>query len=281
MTTLATVPTGPQSVLTTNTAPTSGTITAYNASAGNLAVTLPALSGLNVGARYWVEKYALDGTYNTVTFTASGADTFDDLETNVFLTAPGEQMLLQVMAIGVTKFWKRLYAVAFPYRGGISTLSSAFSLSNSTANTAIISATLPASLLVAGATFRVSIKGTIQTLATSGTLTFTPSIQGTALTETCQMASTVSANAASPFFLDYIITVRTTGGSGTAVASPWGQINLATTGNVWLTSTTTSTTTISTLLGAGSNVINVAAQWATASASNVLTVVTGSIERIR
>jgi hypothetical protein len=94
------------------------------------------------------------------------------------------------------------------------------------------------------------------------------------------MASTTSANAASAFQLQYNITVRSTGSSGSAIAQPWGQINLATTGVVYLTSTSASTTAINTTSAASSNALYVAAQWATASSSNVLTVSTAAIERL-
>lgn len=94
--------------ITTNTAPTPGQITRYNASAGALAVTLPALSGLANGAIYPVQKDTLDTSANTVTFTCAGADTFDDAATTLTLRLSGSVRTLAVVTIGATKYWKSL-----------------------------------------------------------------------------------------------------------------------------------------------------------------------------
>lgn len=278
MTTLATVLTGPQSVYTSATVPSMGTMNSYNASAGALSVTLPALSGLNVGASCVVEKYQLDGTFNTVTFTVAGTDTFDDTTTSIVLFAPGEKISLQVITVGGTKYWKRELSSNFPNRGGISSLATAFSLTNSTTKTAIISGALPAGFLAAGSTFRVKLIGTIQVAATSGTLTFTPYLQNTALAQTAVMPSQTSAAGPVSFSFEYLISVRTTGSSGTAIAQPWGTINFAT--PVYLASISTAATTVNTTTSAASNLLQVSAQWATASTSNILTVQTGILERV-
>lgn len=264
--------------LSTSVAPTLGNINSYNASSGALAITLPPLNALNVGASCLVEKNIADGTLNAVTFTANTGDTFADLSTVLVIAQPGEQRTLQVEAIAGIKYWKVTNA-SLP-RVGLAANVSEFSLTNSTTATTIITYSVPPATLGAGSSFRVRLDGTVQTTSTSGTLTFTPQIQGTALAQTAAMPTEASANAASPFFLEYIYTVRTTGVSGTAIAKPYGIINLATSGVTYLTSTSTATTTINTTAAAGSNSLLVQAQWATANASNSLLVETATIERI-
>jgi hypothetical protein len=53
-----------------------------------------------------VEKNVADTTVNAVTFTAAGADTFDDATTTLALTHTGEKRTLQVISISGTKYWK-------------------------------------------------------------------------------------------------------------------------------------------------------------------------------
>jgi hypothetical protein len=255
-----------------------GTINSYNASGGALTPTLPALSSLNVSAYCILEKNAADGTLNTITFTTNTGDTFDNLSTTLVLGRPSENVTLQVISIAGTKFWK-VTDSAGPKSGLAATISE-FSLTNSTAATTIVTYSVPPATLAAGSTFRILLNGTIQTQATSGTLTFTPFIQNTALAQTAVMASTTSANATSPFYLEYIFTVRTTGTSGTAIAKPFGIAALATTGAVYLASTSTSTTTINTTSSATTPTLYVQATWATASATNTLLVETATIERV-
>ena len=92
--------------ITTTTAPSLGSINSYNASAGAISVTLPALAGSNAGAFCIVEKNVADTTVNAVTFTANSGDTFDDATTSVALTHSGEKRTLQIISIGGTKYWK-------------------------------------------------------------------------------------------------------------------------------------------------------------------------------
>lgn len=264
--------------ISTADAPSMGTINTYNASSGNLAATLPALNSLNVGASCIVEKGILDGTLNTITLTANSGDLFDDLSTVMVLGQPGEKKTLQVISISGNKYWK-VTNVSIP-RVGLTAITSEFSLTNSAAAATVASYSLPPATLAAGSSFRLRLDGSVQTQATSGTLTFTPFIQNTALAQTAVMASQTSANAASPFYLEYRFTVRTTGTSGTAIAKPFGVINLATSGVVYLGSTSTSTTTVNTTSSATTPTIYVQAQWATASTTNTLLVETATIERV-
>lgn len=278
MTTLATALNG-AAVITTAVAPTLGNINRYNAASGALAVTLPALSGLNVAAWCIVEKDALDGTLNAVTFTCNSGDTFDDALTALSLVPPGEKRVLQVIAISGVKYWK--VTGGLNPKTGLLAITSQIALTNSTSPLDLVATNLTPGLLFAGATYRITLDGTIQTsTAASSSLTFTPYIQGTALAQTAVMASTGTANAASAFHLEYLFTVRTIGSSGTAIARPRGIINLATTGVVYLTSTSASATTVNTTAAAGSTALKVAAVWGAANASNSLLVEAATIERV-
>lgn len=92
--------------ITTNTAPIPGAINVYNASAGSLTVTLPAVSGLNVGAIAQVEKDPLDTSTNSITFNRNGGDTFTDGSTSYVLTTTGWYATLQVVTVIGQKYWK-------------------------------------------------------------------------------------------------------------------------------------------------------------------------------
>lgn len=96
-------------VLTDTTAPSMGKFNRYDATSADLLVSLPALSGLNVGARCAVQKYTGDLSGNTVTFACAGTDTFDDAATVSFtLDRPGAQQEIQVVSLSNTKYWKTI-----------------------------------------------------------------------------------------------------------------------------------------------------------------------------
>lgn len=108
-TTIETVmtPLGATGPITSNASPIMGKINRYNASAGNLAVSLPALSSLlNLGARVAVEKDVLDTSANTVTVNCAGSDTFDSGAMNEVLRVAGQLREFEVVQIGSTKYWK-------------------------------------------------------------------------------------------------------------------------------------------------------------------------------
>lgn len=100
------IPLQVNAVKTTTSAPAMGYINRYDATSGALSVTLPALSGLNVGARAMVQKYTLDASANNVTFTRAGSDLFDDGASSFSLSGSGESRTVQVVLIGSVKRWK-------------------------------------------------------------------------------------------------------------------------------------------------------------------------------
>lgn len=106
MPTTLTTPLIGSTVMTTGTAPSIGKLNMYDATSGPLTATLPALSGLNVGARLALQKYSGDSTSNLVTINCAGSDTFVHTgTTSVSLKVTGEQRELQVIQISTTKYW--------------------------------------------------------------------------------------------------------------------------------------------------------------------------------
>ena len=106
-----------KAVTTQATTPDTGFINTYDATAGQISATLPALSDCGVGANLMVQK--TDTGANPVVFTRSGSDVFDDGTTQLTLTRHGEARTLQVVSLdeGVTKMWKvvnRMTAQAIP-----------------------------------------------------------------------------------------------------------------------------------------------------------------------
>jgi hypothetical protein len=279
MTALRTVLNGADVIVNTSTAPSLGSINSYVASSGALIPTLPALSGLNVGASMIVEKHALDGTLNTITFSCNGSDTFDDGTAAIVISVPGEKRTLQVVDVSGTTYWK-VVATSCP-KTGLSTISSAVTLSNTSTNTSLFSTTLPVGTLYTGATFRIECYGEIQT-TTTPTLTFTPYIQNTALTNTCVFTSPGTNYAsANPFWFGCDVVVRSTGSTGTAISKGWGQAYLVTSaGTTPFVGTTTTTTTIDTSTAQTDTTIALYGQWSAASGSNILTIESAHIERI-
>jgi hypothetical protein len=263
-------------VITTSSAPALGYINRYNASGGVLTVTLPALSTANVGAQTLVEIDTLDTSFNSVRFTAAGTDTFVDGTVSFNMVRAGEKCNLQVVSVSGVKYWKIIGAF-IPRGDGIATAVSQFALTNSTAATQVIGTGVPVPLNVS-ATYRIQLCGTVQTSAVaSSTLTFTPLVVNTALAQTCQMPSQGSALGPVGFDLRYIITIRTSGSSGTAIAKPFGVINFST--PLYLMSTSASTTTVNTT-STSVPIIGLNAQWGAANASNSLLVDIATIERI-
>ena len=279
MTTLQTVLNGAATITNASTAPSLGTINSYIASSGALTPTLPALSGCNVGASMIVEKNFSDGTLNSVTFGANGADTFDDGTASVVLNQPYEKRTLQVVSISGTKYWK---VVNTSYaKSGLTAISSAVVLSSSNSATSLFSTTLPSGGLAAGSTYRLECYGELQ-MTNTPTLTFTPYIQNTALTNTAVFTSpATNYTTPSPFWFACDITVRTTGSSGTAISKGWGQTYLTSSSStVSIYGTTTTTTTINTTTSAANTTIALYGTWSANSASNILTVENAHIERI-
>ena len=133
-------------VITTNSAPAMGSYNRYNATSGSLSAILPTLSAQNVGARLAVQKYSLDVSANTVTFTCAGTDKFDDGSTTSFiLDATGEQREIQVISISGVKRWKFVGTLADATGGGggggtapttdVSNITALRALASSTTNT--------------------------------------------------------------------------------------------------------------------------------------------------
>ena len=93
-------------VISANTAPSMGKINVYSATAAPRTAALPALSGLNVGARLSVAKSMADTDSNPVTINCAGSDTYQDgVTAQLILTQPGQRRELQVISVSGTKYW--------------------------------------------------------------------------------------------------------------------------------------------------------------------------------
>jgi lysophospholipase L1-like esterase len=93
-------------IANTSAAPAIGQSTWYNAASGNLTPTLPALSGLRVGARLAVRRDPADASANTVTLSCAGSDTFySSAATSATFPMSGEQREFQVISVSGTKYW--------------------------------------------------------------------------------------------------------------------------------------------------------------------------------
>jgi len=90
-------------VITNTSAPNLGKFNQYDATAGVLSVTLPALAGLRVGASMGIQKF--DTGPNAVSMTRAGSDLFDDGSTSFTLTV-GQGFFLQVVEISAIRYWK-------------------------------------------------------------------------------------------------------------------------------------------------------------------------------
>lgn len=89
-----------------NTAPAIGQTTYYNATSGNRTPSMPALSGLAVGARLWLRRDPADVSTNTVTVSCPNPDTFySSGTTSLTLPILGEQREFQVVSVSGTKYW--------------------------------------------------------------------------------------------------------------------------------------------------------------------------------
>ena len=103
MTTLVTPLVLGSATITTSTSPLIGKINVYDATSGILTPALPALSGLNVGARLALRK--TDTTTNSVTFICAGSDTTITGGTAITLRLRDDHVELQVVAQGSGKAW--------------------------------------------------------------------------------------------------------------------------------------------------------------------------------
>jgi hypothetical protein len=242
---------------------TAGVPVSATISASTLSTTLTVISGSYVVSFAGVTLNGVTGTIESFVFTSPQSAVTVNLNS---IVAPVPNVVTQS-------------TVPLASSGPLSYASNATAgpvvLSNSTVASSVVSLTVAAGQLAIGSTFRTTLRGTIQTQTTSGILTFTPFVGPNASTATFVMP-TQAANATAPFFLQYDTTVQQVGASGAFVAAGFGRIEFATA--VPLTSTTTSTAVVDTTQPSFN--LQTQAQWATASATNTLTVVTAAIERV-
>ncbi|HEX4087499.1 MAG TPA: glycosyl hydrolase family 28-related protein [Trebonia sp.] len=146
---------------------------------------------------------------------------------------------------------------------------------NTATETTLVTLTLPPGVLQAGSTYRINVMGTVQVQATSGTLTFKPYVGGTAAAQTPQMLTQGSSAGPVSFWLEMYVAVQTAGASGTYAAHGRGEIEFTSRVNLHTDSTTTTAVDTQT-----ATTVKLTAEWATASTTNILTIVAATIERV-
>jgi hypothetical protein len=162
-------------------------------------------------------------------------------------------------------------------QAGTSVASSALtSVTDTGAETTLVSLTLPNGILRTGTTFRINVMGTIQVADGSGTLTFRPYLCGAAAAQCPQMASWAAAAGPVGFHLETLITVYATGAAGTFVAHGRGEIGFAS--RFSLNASSTATTVIDT--SQDDPVIKLTATWETPNPRNSLQVSIATIEKV-
>jgi hypothetical protein len=167
-------------------------------------------------------------------------------------------------------------AVVFDGQAVSAAITSEQDVANTVTETTLVSLAAPSGRLRAGSTYRIELMGTVQVQATSGSLTFRSYVGANAGTSQPVMATQAGAGGPSAFWLTMYVTVRTTGASGTFVSHGFGEIELTT--RVNLQNSTLTTAVVDTTVA--SPVIKATAQWATASATNVLKVHIATIEQV-
>lgn len=246
---------------------TAGSAQTATISAGELSTTLPVITGAYLVEFNNVTLNGVLGSINSFEFPSPASGT---VNLNSIVSPPPSVITAEETSSTPPAILPASTAIA-----------SEFTLANSTAATPIVALTLGSGQLVAGSTFRTTIRGTVQTEATSGTLTFSPYVGPNVSAETFIMGTQSGANAAAPFWLVFDSTVQTTGSSGTYITNGYGRIEFGSpvgASPVLLTTTGASTSTVDTTQD--TVVIEVEATWATANASNSLLVQTATIERI-
>ena len=167
-------------------------------------------------------------------------------------------------------------AAVFDGQANSAAITAEVDVANTTTETTLVTLAAPTGGLRAGTTYRINVMGTCQNQATSGTLTFRPYLGANAAAQQPTVASITSAAGPGGFWLELFVTVRTTGATGTYVAHGRGEIENAT--RINLTVTSLATTVVNTTTA--NPVIKLTAQWATASATNALSVSLATIELV-
>lgn len=259
---------------------------------GTMTLTIPAAVGS--GRRCMI---VMDAGTVAVTIARSGSDTIGTLTSLTFSVAGASFMIDDAAAgkwglLGATGNTSTDTTPGALSAGGVSPLLASIGHTHrsvgslvevtsqvsvgpsSSAETTILTTTIPTGILAVGTTFRFKLTGTVQLQATSGALTFRMYVGATA-GQTVQMASR-GILAAAYFWFEGTATVRSTGASGTYITNgEFGFYTGATAVGVQAqggASTTTVDTTAST------PVVKLTAQFATSSTTNVLLVQTGAIE---
>ena len=163
--------------------------------------------------------------------------------------------------------------------GGIQSITAAASVGPSVGTeVTIATVTLPTNFLFAGTSFRFKFQGTLQLQATSGTLTLKMYV-GANAGQTVQLASQGSLVAQSYCEFEGLATVRSTGASGTFIATGALYTLTSATAVLQCMQGGASTTVVDTT--AATPVVKLTAQFATSSTTNILIAQNATIEIVK
>jgi hypothetical protein len=161
-------------------------------------------------------------------------------------------------------------------------LSSTVTVANTTVETTLALMTLPANDMVAGALYRCQVKG-YASVTGAPTIAFRGRVGGTQFITSGSITCS-SGVLNKPWSVEFWLACVSTGVSGTARAHGLTTETLSLTGNNGPTSSSVTrsdaTTSAITVNTTGVLALEVTVQWGTASASNTLTSLIGSIERV-
>ena len=197
-------------------------------------VTSGSISGVKLG----INGSAATAAYqilSSASIPANGCAIFDGTSWSVYDSGGN----LQLAGAGNTSFDSTIASVTTPLAlgtagsaataahrdhshqspGGIASIvAESTSIVNSEA--LVVGAAIPANLMQAGTTFRITASGTITTTSAPGSCVFRARIGTTTLTGNIAATVTAPANVSlttQPFWLDFLVTVRTAGAGGTVV----------------------------------------------------------------
>lgn len=162
--------------------------------------------------------------------------------------------------------------------GEIISQTSAVTVASTAAETTLLASayTIQANWLTAGKTLRIRARGIIGNTGTPN-LTLKVKLGGaTVITTGAVTMSTITGSM--DFFIDATVTIRTAGGTGTAIGQIAGDYCTANgTAPLRISAPTASTTTIDTTANSS---FDVTAQWSASSASNTLTITNLTVESL-
>jgi hypothetical protein len=158
---------------------------------------------------------------------------------------------------------------------GLASLIAQKSIINSNAETQVlISEPIPANFLIAGTSFLIKAKGLLNTYSTPPSLTIRARVGPVTLVGNIATSVVLIPSASlttKPFWIEFLIIVRTVGANGTMIGNGEGAGSIGTTGAFYYLGTTTVATAAINTIAVEGNYVELTAQFNTANAQNIVT----------